>query len=321
MKKPFIKSFSTLVVTVATAATLIASYQVLAAGPTKVNLLTTDSFSILAGTGVTNVPTSTIVGNVGLSPAAGSNYSGITTAQVNGTIYAADGTGPAGSVNNPGLLTTAKNDLTTAYVDTMGRTPTNTFATGDNQLGGKTLTAGVYRFGNASSANLTAASPLVLDAQGDPGAVFIFQATSDLVTASASVVQLVNGAQACNVFWQVGSTATLGSSSTFVGTLMALTSVGVNSSATVEGRVFARNGAVSLNANTITRPSTCLASSTDGTTDGSGAGNSNASTTPGLPNTGQKSSQLSSLVSGLLFVATITSIGFAVYTLRHKRTR
>lgn len=174
MKKPFIKSFSTLVVTIATAVTLIASYQVLAAGPTKVNLLTTDSFSILAGTGVTNVPTSTIIGNVGLSPAAGSNYSGITTAQVNGTIYAADGTGPAGSVNNPGLLTTAKNDLTTAYVDTMGRTPTSTFATGDNQLGGKTLTAGVYRFGNASSANLTAASPLVLDAQGDPGAVFIF---------------------------------------------------------------------------------------------------------------------------------------------------
>ena len=323
MKKPFKKSLLMTLVTIAGAATLLLAYPVLAAGPTKVNLLTSDSFAVLAGTGVTNVPTSTITGNVGLSPAAGSNYSGITTTQVNGTIYAADGTGPAGSVNNPGLLTTAKNDLTTAYVDTMGRTPTTTFATSDNQLGGQTLTAGVYRFGNASSANLTAASPLILDAQGDPGAVFIFQATSDLVTASGSVVQLINGAQACNIFWQVGSSATLGSSSTFKGTLMALTTASVNSSATIEGRVLARNGAVSLNANTITRPTTCLASSTGGTTGGSGSSNGNGAGTivPGFPNTATQPIRTSEFSTTVLLVAVIVSAGTVLYIFRSKRIK
>jgi hypothetical protein len=324
MKKPFKKSFLTLIVTVVAAATLIASYPVFAASPTKVNLLTTDSFAVLAGTAITNVPTSSITGNVGLSPAAGSNYSGLTAAQVNGTIYAVDGSGPAGSVNNPGLLTTAKNDLTTAYVDTMGRTPTTTFITGDNQLGGQTLTAGVYRFGNASTANLTAASPLTLDAQGDPNAVFIFQATSDLVTASGSVVQLTNGAQACNIFWQVGSSATLGSSSTFKGTLMTLTAASVNSSATIEGRILAQNAAVTLNANTITRPATCLTSSTGGPSEGSGTGASNGNGTtvvPGLPNTSNQSTHTSTVGFSLLLIITVVSSGALLYILRSKRIR
>jgi len=220
--------------------------------PTTVNLGTATSFAVLAGTEITNVPTSVITGNVGLSPAAGSNYAGLTAAEVTGTIYAVDGTGPAGAVNNPGLLTTAKNDLTTAYLDAAGRTPTQTFVAVDNQLGGQTLTPGVYAFGHATTANLTAASPLTLDAQGDPNAVFIFQASSDLVTASGSTVLLVNGAQACNVFWQVSSSATLGTGSTFVGTIMALTSIAVTSDVTIEGRVLARNGAVTLDSDTIT---------------------------------------------------------------------
>jgi len=263
---------------------VVLAFPVLAASPTTVNLLTSSNFAVLAGTGVTNIPTSVITGDVGLSPAAGSNYSGLTASEVTGTIYAVDASGPGGSVNNPGLLTTAKNDLTTAYIDAAGRIPDTTFLTSDNQLGGQTLTGGVYRFGHGSTANLTAASPLVLDAQGDPGAVFIFQATSDLVTASGSVVQLVNGAQACNVFWQVGSSVTLGSSSTFKGTIMALTAGTVNSSATIEGRILARNAAVTLSANTITRPTTCLASSTGG--GGSSSGGSGSSSVPGLPNTG-----------------------------------
>lgn len=265
---------------------IVLAFPVFAASPTTVNLLTSASFAVLAGTGITNIPTSVITGDVGLSPAAGSNYSGLTASEVTGTIYAVDGSGPAGSVNNPGLLTTAKNDLTAAYIDAAGRTPDTTFLTGDNQLGGQTLTAGVYRFGAATTANLTAASPLVLDAQGDPGAVFIFQATSSLVTASSSVVQLVNGAQACNVFWQVGSSVTLGPSSTFKGTIMALTAGTVNSSANIEGRILARNAAVTLSANTITRPATCLASSTGGGSSTGGSG----SQVPGLPNTGNNPS-------------------------------
>ena len=284
--------------------------QVMAA--TTVGLGTADSFAVLGGTAVTNVPTSVITGDVGLSPAAGSNYIGITTAQVTGTIYAVDGTGPAGSVNNPALLTTAKNDLTTAYLNAAGQTPTTTFVASDNQLGGQTLTAGVYRFGHASTANITAASPLTLDAQGDPNAVFIFQATSDLITASSSVVQLINGAQACNVFWQIGSSATLGSNSTFVGTIMALTNITANTGATIQGRALARNAAVNLNANTITR----TACSTTG--GGSGSGSSSGAAVPGLPNAGDNSDKNSTLWHIIIPTGSIVVALASLYVARKK---
>jgi hypothetical protein len=243
----------------------------------KVDLKTATPFVVLAGTpNITDAGgVSTITGDVGLSPATGAGI-GLLSSQVTGTIYATDNAGPAGSINNPGLLTTAKNDLTAAYVDTAGRTPVTALAGADNQLGGQTLTAGVYTFGHATTANLTAASPLTLDAQNDPSAVFIFQASSDLITASSSVVRLVNGAQACNVFWQVTSSATLGTSSTFVGTIMALTSIGLNTSVTMNGRALARNGAVTLSHNTIAI-SACTDTSTS-TTD--------TTVTPKLPNPG-----------------------------------
>ena len=154
-----------------------------------VQLGTAAPFAVLAGTAVTNVPTSSITGDVGLSPAAGTNYAGLTQAQVTGSIYSTNGTGPAGNVNDPALLTTAKNDLTTAYVAAAGQPATTTFTAGDNQLGGNTLTPGVYAFGHAATANITAASPLVLNGEGRANSVFVFQASSDLVTASNSVVQ------------------------------------------------------------------------------------------------------------------------------------
>ena len=240
---------------------LTAAFPSVASAATAVKLGTAAPFAVLAGTAVTDVPTSAITGDVGLSPAAGGNYAGLTQAEVTGTIYSVDAAGPAGRVDDPGTLTQAKNDLTTAYVSAFGDLATTTYAAGDNQLGGKTLTTGVYAFGHAATANITAASPLVLNGNGDPGAVFVFQASSDLVTASNSVVQLENGAQACNVFWVVGSSATLSSSSTMVGTVMALTSATLDSGATVQGRILARNGAVTLDANTITIPSTCAAAS------------------------------------------------------------
>lgn len=277
---------------------------------TVVNLGTAASFAVLAGTAVTNVPTSAITGDVGLSPASGSNYSGLTAAEVTGTIYAVDGSGPAGSVNNPALLTTAKNDLTTAYVSAAGQTPTTTFVAGDNQLGGQTLTAGVYAFGHASTANITAASPLTLNGQGDSNAVFVFQASSDLVTASASVVRLVNGAQACNVFWQVTSSVTLGTGSTFVGTIMTLTSASITSSANVQGRVLARNAAVTLNSDIITRP-TCAAGTTSGTT-------TTSSTTPTLPNTGYAPRDKRYTLRDVIVPASIFIIAGAFYASRKK---
>jgi hypothetical protein len=117
-------------------------------------------------------------------------------------------------------------------------------------LGGRTLRAGVYKA--ASSMALTGA--LTLDAAGNPDAVFVFQ-LSALTTASASSVVLLGGAQACNVYWQIASSATLGTTSTFRGNILALTSISLTTGATVEGRVLARNGAVTLDTNTITRPS------------------------------------------------------------------
>lgn len=258
------------------------------AGPalavTTVDLGTADGFAVLGATAVTNVPNSAIIGDVGLSPAAGSNYSGITQAQVIGTIYAVDGTGPAGSVNNPGLLTQAQNDLTAAYVDAAGRTPSQTFVAADNQLGGQILGAGVYAFGHASTANIVGTLTLT----GNANAVFIFQASSDLVTASSSVVQLTGGAQSCNVFWVVGSSTTLGSSSTFVGTIMSLTATGLNSGVTLDGRALARNAATTLNQDTITRSACTIPSGSGGTTVGSavGSGSGLSDTTPGFPHAG-----------------------------------
>ena len=150
------------------------------------------------------------------------------------------------NVANPAALQ-AKSDLVTAYNDAAGQTPATPVAAA--ALGGLTLTAGVY-----SGGALDLTGTVTLDAQGDSGAVFIFQAASTLITASASQVKLVNGASACNVFWKVGSSATLGTTTSFKGTILALTSITLNTGATVDGRMLARNGAVTLDSNTVTTP-------------------------------------------------------------------
>ena len=141
----------------------------------------------------------------------------------------------------------AQSDLTTAYNVVAGQPPTEQISA---DLAGRTLTTGVYNA--TSSMGLT--GELTLDAQGDPSAVFVFQAGSTLTTASGSHVTLTNGAQSCNVFWQVGSSATLGTGSSFRGTILALTSISAGTSATIVGRLLARNGAVTLDDNTITQP-------------------------------------------------------------------
>ena len=131
----------------------------------------------------------------------------------------------------------------------------------DQNLGGRTLTPGVYCFD--TSAQLTGI--LTLDAQGDPSAVFVFQIGSTLTTASGSGVNFTNGAQPCNVFWQIGSSATLGTNTAFAGNLIALTSITANTGATVQGRLLARNGATTLDNNVITI-ATCASTTTGATT-------------------------------------------------------
>ncbi len=196
------------------------------AATATIGLGTTASYSVLAGQGVTNTGPSTLSADLGTSPSAA--VTGFPPGVVGGATHAADAA--AGQ---------AQTDLTTAYDDAAGR-PTTAAVPAD--LVGSTLTPGVY----------TAAGPLgltgtvTLDAQGDPSAVFVIQAPSSLTTGSGSRVALVNGAQACNVFWQVASSASLGTGSGFAGTVLALTSVSLGTGVTVDGRVLARNGSVTL---------------------------------------------------------------------------
>ena len=193
------------------------------------------SFAVLAGSTVTNTNTPTIVsGNLGVSP--GSAVTGFPPGVViNGTIHAADA-----------VAAQAQTDLTTTY-NNLANTACNTDLTGQD-LGGKTLTPGVYCF--STSAQLT--GTLNLDAQGNPNALFVFKIGSTLTTASASTVNLNNGGSICGVFWQVGSSATLGTGTRLLGSIVALTSITLNTGASVSGRVLARNGAVTLDDSHVT---------------------------------------------------------------------
>jgi uncharacterized repeat protein (TIGR01451 family) len=190
-------------------------------------------FAVLAGSTVTNTGPTTISGDVGLSP--GTSVTGFPPGVVNGTIHAADSS-----------ALRAQLDLTGAYDNAAARTVTATIPT---ELGGTTQTPGVY---NSAAGTFGITGTVTLDALGDPNAVFIFQAASTLITAAASNVNLVNGAQAANVFWVVGSSATLGTSSTLNGNILALTSITVNTGTTINGRALARNSAVTLDSDTIT---------------------------------------------------------------------
>lgn len=220
----------------------------------QVDLGTAKPFAVLGGSTVTNTGPSVLNGDLGVAPGTALVGFGL-PAVVNGARHA-----------NDGVARNAKSDLTTAYNVAAGQPvlPANDL-TGTN-LGNRTLRAGAYRY--TSSAQLTGA--LTLDAEGNPNAQFVFEIASALTTASASSVVLVNGASPCNVYWQVGSSATLGTTTAFQGNLMALTSISLNNGATVIGRLLARNGQISL-INNVVNNSTCAAGS-GGTGDGGDGG-------------------------------------------------
>jgi ice-binding like protein/Big-like domain-containing protein len=205
------------------------------AATAAVSLGSAADFAVLAGSTITNTGLPAITGDVGLSP--GTAITGLPPGQINGTIHAADA-----------VAAQAKSDLAAAYDDAAARPAT---ATVPVELGGTTRTRGVYE-SPAGTFGIT--GTVTLDAQGDTNAVFIFKAASTLITASASSVNLVNGARASNVFWLVGSSATLGTYSILRGNVMALASITVTTGVTIDGRVLARTAAVTLDTDTIGRP-------------------------------------------------------------------
>jgi len=221
--------------------------------PGFVNLGSADNFGILAGVGVSNQAGFSVINNmnVGIYPGLRSSVTGFPPATiVNGVIYAADDINPQGVA---AMLLQAKTDLTAAYLFAEGASsPAPATVSGDQ--GGKTLAPGIYK---STSTLLIQSGNLTLDAQGDPNAVWIFQIASDFTTvggAGGSVI-LSGGAQAKNVFWQTGSSATIGDYTVFQGNILALTSITMNSHATAVGRMLARNGSVVMtHTNTITKP-------------------------------------------------------------------
>jgi len=193
------------------------------------------TYGILAGQTITNTGPTQVIGDMGLSP--GSAVTGFPPGTYTGTLHI-----------NDVAANKAKLDLTNAYLNLAGRAPGASVA---GNIGGQTLTPGTY---TSSSTLAISSGDLTLDGQGDANAVFIFQIASALTTTSGRQVILIGSAQAKNVYWQVGSDATLGTTSVFQGNILALSSITLLTGATLDGRAFARNGSITLDNNIVTVP-------------------------------------------------------------------
>lgn len=224
---------------------------------TPLNLRTAGNYVILAGSEITNNPTSSIIGNVGISPAASSSITGFSltytsgglqssSVQITGIVHAVDYASPT-----PINLTSAKLDLSTVYTDAAGRASAKMVVLSGN-IGGLTLTPGLYK----SSGSLEISKgDLTFDAKGNSSAVFIIQIATTLSASSGRKVILAGGAMAKNIFWQVGTSATFGTTSEMKGIVMADQSITMENGATIDGRLLARNAAVSLDNNKVVAPS------------------------------------------------------------------
>lgn len=225
-----------------------------AAGPTPVDLRTAGSFAILTETGITTTGTTTVVGDMGVSPITATAMTGFgliadstntfsTSSLVTEKIYAADYAPPT-----PTKMTTAISDMETAFTDAAGRKSPNFTELGGGDISGRTLLPGLYKWGTGvliTNAGITLA--------GGPNDVWIFQIAGDLVVNNAAKFNLVGGAQAKNIFWQVSGKATLGTTADVKGIILSQTLISMNTGATLSGRALAQT-AVTLIANTITAP-------------------------------------------------------------------
>ncbi len=202
-----------------------------------VDLRTAAKFAVLAGSTVTNTGMTTVTGDLGVSP--GTAVTGFGPGMIVGAKHAGDPTAAQGIA-----------DLTTAYNDAAGRSLCPVTVSGN--LGGQTLAPGLYK---STSSLAISSGDLTLDAGGDGDAVWIFQMASTLTTTAGRKVILTNGARAANIYWQVGSSATLGTTSVFKGTIMADQAITLTTGATLDqGRALARIGAVTLDSNTVVKP-------------------------------------------------------------------
>ena len=217
------------------AVVLSSQCQLLTASELPVNLGKAGNFAVLAGSTVTSSGATIIKGDLGLWP--GTSIIGFPPGKVIGTEHINDPTAKA-----------AQGDLTTAFNDAAGRTTAPTVVAGN--IGGQTLPPGLYK---STSSLAISSGDLTLDGQGNANAVFIFQIASTLVTTSGRQVILIGGAQAANVFWQVGTSATIGTTSHMKGNIMADQSITIDTGATLDGRALARIGAVTMDSNLITR--------------------------------------------------------------------
>ena len=241
-------------IAIAISALIIGANSIAALASTAPGLGTASTYAVLAGTTVTNTGNTVLSGNLGISP--GSACTG----------FPAPCTGGGPGVVNAGTIHAgdaaalqAQTDLTAAY-GVAASSPCN--STSLAPWGGQTLTPGTY----CQTTSPTISGNLILSGNG----VFIFKSGSTLVTAPGATVSVINGAQPCNVFWQVSSSATLDTTTTFVGTIMALASITINNGATIQGRALARNGQVSLINDRITAPTSCAAATVAGPPAGGG---------------------------------------------------
>jgi len=211
-----------------------------------VNLGVAGNFVILSKTGITSVYKSTITGDIGASPITGAAMV-VNCGEVTGNVFSVDAAGPACKTTSATMLTAAIGDMQTAYTDAAGRSNPDFLNLGAGNIGGKTLTPGLYKW--TSALNI----PTDITISGSPTDVFIFQVAGTLKMSSAVRITLAGGVQAKNIFWVVSDAVTFGTTSHFEGNILGMTGINMQTGATINGRMLAQT-AVTLQMNTVTRP-------------------------------------------------------------------